>query len=92
MNEEGWYIDPFGRHEARWISDGQPTALVRDGPVEAQDPPPGLPITGPLERVAESVPPNGDDLRRADDAEAKEFDPKSMTDAASEAIDSATGL
>ena len=30
MNEEGWYVDPFGRHEALWISDGTPTALVRD--------------------------------------------------------------
>jgi hypothetical protein len=28
---EGWCTDPFGRHEARWMSDGVPTKLVRDG-------------------------------------------------------------
>ena len=37
---EGWYTDPFGRHEARWMSDGAPTKLVRDGDVEAYDDPP----------------------------------------------------
>jgi hypothetical protein len=38
---EGWYDDPFGRHEFRWMSDGSPTSLVRDGAVESQDDPPG---------------------------------------------------
>jgi len=38
--EEGWYTDPFGRHEARWMSDGTPTKLVRDGDVESYDDPP----------------------------------------------------
>jgi hypothetical protein len=33
--EEGWYTDPFGRHEARWLSDGSPTKLVRDGDAES---------------------------------------------------------
>lgn len=37
---EGWYTDPFGRHEARWISSGRPTSLVRDGDVESRDEPP----------------------------------------------------
>jgi hypothetical protein len=27
--EEGWYTDPFGRHEARWLSNGHATKLVR---------------------------------------------------------------
>ena len=31
---EGWYTDPYGRHEARWMSAGTPTRLVRDGEVE----------------------------------------------------------
>jgi hypothetical protein len=35
---EGWCTDPYGRHEARWISNGLPTALVRDGDVEGRDP------------------------------------------------------
>jgi hypothetical protein len=38
-HEEGWYTDPYGRHEARWLSDGTPTKLVRDGEVESYDKP-----------------------------------------------------
>ena len=37
---EGWFTDPFGRHEARWLSKGKPTKLVRDGSVESYDDPP----------------------------------------------------
>ena len=29
MSAEGWHEDPFAVHEARWFSDGRPTALVR---------------------------------------------------------------
>ena len=36
----GWQSDPFGLHEQRYFSQGQPTKLVRDGGVEAYDPPP----------------------------------------------------
>lgn len=39
-HEEGWYSDPFGRHEARWMSQGVPTKLVRDGELESYDEPP----------------------------------------------------
>ena len=39
-HEEGWHADPFGRHEARWMSDGTPTPLVRDGEVESMEAPP----------------------------------------------------
>ena len=39
-NAQNWCPDPFGQHEARWFSNGIPTALVRDAGVEAQDPPP----------------------------------------------------
>jgi hypothetical protein len=39
-NAQNWCPDPFGLHEARWFSNGIPTALVRDHGVEAQDPPP----------------------------------------------------
>lgn len=38
--EEGWYTDPYGRHEARWMSAGSPTKLVRDSGVESYDHPP----------------------------------------------------
>lgn len=37
---QGWYGDPFHQHNARWFSNGIPTALVLDNGVEAQDPPP----------------------------------------------------
>ena len=40
---EGWFTDPFGRHEARWLSQGKPTRLVRDGDVEIDDEPPAEP-------------------------------------------------
>jgi hypothetical protein len=37
----GWHPDPFGRHEQRYFSRGDPTYLVRDGGVESQDEPTG---------------------------------------------------
>jgi hypothetical protein len=88
VSEEGWYNDPYPRHESRWISDGTPTALVRDAGVESQDPPPDEPITVAMQRVAEAMPVDGTDLNRADDAESQDFDPGTMTDAAEESIDS----
>jgi hypothetical protein len=89
MDEEGWFNDPYRRHEARWISQGTPTALVRDDGVESQDAPPDEPITVEMERaVAQVIPGDGSDLKRADDAEAQEFDPGALTDAAEEGIDS----
>jgi hypothetical protein len=89
MNEEGWFKDPYERHEARWVSDGTPTALVRDAGVESQDTPPDEPITVEMERVAaETIPGDGSDLKRADDAETQEFDPGALIDAAEEGIDS----
>ncbi len=81
-NAEGWYQDPFGEHEARWFSDGTPTALVRDGSVEAHEAPPAEHWEGPLEslEVSGAAPAS---LRRADDAEALGGDDsRSPTDAA----------
>jgi hypothetical protein len=43
---QGWHDDPFGRHERRYFSAGQPTKLVRDGGIEAYDEPPAS-QTGP---------------------------------------------
>ncbi len=34
----GWFTDPYRRHEARWMSQGRPTSLVRDGTIEGNDP------------------------------------------------------
>ena len=36
----GWQPDPFGIHELRYFSQGEPTKLVRDGSDESYDPPP----------------------------------------------------
>lgn len=40
----GWFDDPYGRHDARWLSGGAPTSLVRDGTVEGTDPVPDDPV------------------------------------------------
>jgi hypothetical protein len=65
---EGWYLDPFKVHEARWFSDGIPTALVRDkGGVESYEQPPSTTFEGDLTPVPEVVPSDGDDLLRADE-------------------------
>ena len=73
---EGWFHDPFERHQHRWFSAGTPTALVRDDGVESQDPPPAGAVTGPLVPVedASNEATGGDDLRRADAAESRDID------------------
>ena len=66
---EGWYTDPYGRHEARWLSQGNPTRLVRDGDVEGSDPVEDEPFKVDPVRIEGRVPHDSSDLRRADDAE-----------------------
>jgi hypothetical protein len=68
--EEGWYTDPFGLHEARWLSDGHPTKLVRDHGVESYDQIPDGPATQtPMRLEEDPEATDGADLRRADSAE-----------------------
>ena len=62
---EGWFTDPFGRHEARWMSDGSPTRLVRDGEEESYDDPPDEEPTVTPSRIAEEQAVDGSDLLRA---------------------------
>jgi len=83
MNAEGWYRDPFHVHEARWISDGSPTALVRDGGVESQDRPPSAAFEGELEPVAVDAAVDGEDLRRAGESDPGDaiFDPNAAVGA-----------
>ena len=64
---EGWYTDPYGRHEARWMSRGEATKLVRDGEVESYDAPPDEAPSREMTRIVTEPPPGSDDLRRADD-------------------------
>jgi hypothetical protein len=70
MEAEGWYHDPYERHEARWFSDGTPTDLVRDGEQVAHDAPPPDPVQSPLVPWdGDTTGQVGDDLRRADSAQ-----------------------
>ncbi len=72
IEEEGWYTDPYGLHEARWMSTGEPTKLVRDGELESYD---DLAESAPRHPAERIEPPPGsvtpaNDLR-ADDAESE---------------------
>jgi hypothetical protein len=74
---EGWYTDPYGRHQARWMSEGVPSALVRDGKVEGQDPVEQEPFQVSPVRSGSgaTATSNASDLRRADDPDRNsEFD------------------
>jgi hypothetical protein len=67
---EGWYTDPYALHEARGLSNGEPTKLARDGEVTSDDEPP----EGEFTRVPEPIEPDPNagpsDLVRADKAES----------------------
>jgi hypothetical protein len=70
--QEGWYTDPWGHHDARWMSDGVPSKLVRDGKAESFDDPPDSP---PTQAWVPIEPPPGSmgaaDTLRADGLEAE---------------------
>jgi hypothetical protein len=69
--EEGWYEDPYGLHQDRWFSDGQPTKLVRDSGIESYDPlSQGAAPTRALVRSHSEQAIGSGDLRRADDPRA----------------------
>jgi hypothetical protein len=69
---QGWYRDPYGQHEDRYFSEGQPTKLVRDGGQESYQEPPDEPYD-PAKLVLAAAEADdgfdGSDLRRADEAE-----------------------
>jgi hypothetical protein len=79
VDEEGWFLDPFHVHEARWFSAGVPTSLVRDGGQDARDDPPAATYVGNLTPVPEA-PVEATDDRRADDAERQETLPEGGLD------------
>jgi hypothetical protein len=59
------YTDPYARHEARWISQGRPSALIRDRDVEGNDPAPDGPFTVvPVRVQSQADASNGADVRR----------------------------
>ena len=67
MDEEGWYVDPYGAHAARWFRDGTPTDLVQDGGLPGKDAPPETPFVRPLVPFIEDGPTDGHEFRRAED-------------------------
>ncbi len=71
MTLEGWYTDPFDRHEARWFSAGAASKLVRDGTAETYDPPPDESFRHQPEPI---VPQEGSDRLRYDPDEAAALD------------------
>jgi hypothetical protein len=93
-DEEGWFTDPYGRHEARWLSLGEPTKLVRDDGIETYDGPPTDPPTEVPVRIEGdgSASAGTNDLRRADDAESGDaYDPQKAARAAWDTFDRSSG-
>ena len=81
---EGWCTDPYGVHEARWMSAGTPTKLVRGQDVDSyNDPPSGPPRRDPVRMEGD---PDGQDdqgLQRPDDLERTfTYDPDAYVQAA----------
>jgi hypothetical protein len=70
MKAQGWYRDPYGVHEDRYFSEGQPTRLVRDSGAEGYDLPPPGPPEAELVEIPDSQASDGNDMRRADDSSA----------------------
>jgi hypothetical protein len=80
---QGWFRDPYRRHEARYFAEGWPTELVRDGWHESFDPPPAVPPPEPLVRAPDPPSAGANDLRRADDQErTADFDARAAGDKA----------
>jgi hypothetical protein len=87
QSEEGWFTDPYALHEARWLSDGVPTKLVRDGEVESYDEPPeGPEVVTPVRLEADPTSQDGADLLRADAAEQGDYDSSVATMGAMDAV------
>jgi hypothetical protein len=76
---EGWCTDPFGRHEARWLSQGTPTKLVRDGDIESYDDPPDEEPSQEAQLIEPDVAANGGaDLIRVGDPGSAPLDLESL--------------
>jgi hypothetical protein len=59
----GWRRDPFGLHEARYFSDGEPTQVVRDGSITSYDPPPTAVVAAHATSGESAELPNGQPAR-----------------------------
>jgi hypothetical protein len=65
---EGWYKDPYAIHDARWLSNGRATKLVRDAGQTSYDPPPDGPWVVTPEALANAEPDVGEEPSGDDDA------------------------
>ena len=75
IEEEGWFTDPYAVHEARWLSAGRATKLVRDGGVESYDDPPDGPfVAEPVRIEEEPVATGGSDLVRTGEGAIARYD------------------
>jgi len=84
--QEGWYLDPYGVHDQRWISKGRPSDLVRDGVHESKEAPPDRPPSLPLVPAPVDASLGWRDTLRADDADRQPIpDPGSYGVAAMDA-------
>lgn len=92
LSMEGWYTDPYQRHEARWMSQGTPTSLVRDGGIEGSDPVTDEPFKVTPVRIEAEGPGDGSDRRRADDAQTElPYDASEASRAATDVYDQIEG-
>jgi hypothetical protein len=71
----GWQADPFGLHEQRYFSQGQPTKLVRDQGRESYDPPPNQESGDRQQPVSRHVGHSSDTVAAAAGAQQTEFEP-----------------
>ena len=89
---EGWYTDPYDRHEARWMSQGTPTPLIRDGKIEGSNPVADEPFKVTPVRIEAEGPGDGSDQRRADDAQTEQpYNSTEASRAATDAFDQSEG-
>ena len=86
--QTGWHTDPYGLHQDRWLSDGNPTRLIRDGRNEDYDEPPAMtPLFEPVPVHRGQPRAEGEDLIRADDAQREApFADEQATRAASDVV------
>jgi hypothetical protein len=85
---EGWYTDPYERHEVRWLSQGTPTSFVRDGGTEGNNPVEDAPFKVTPVRIEIEGPGDGSDRLRADDAQSEDpYDSQEASRAATDVFD-----
>jgi hypothetical protein len=76
---QGWYTEPYELHEARRMSQGTPTSLVRDGGIEGSDPVGGGPFTVAPVRIVRKGSHDGSDRRLSHNANSEPSPTRSGT-------------